>query len=153
MLGRVPERSRGFADECDLLAYVASGNRGSAADFRDDVDPRDMRLDWLAVGASAPPLALTSPLAAAGWLAEVLGQVATLHEQSLYPHTLLRIDAAYGDPAALAALVGATLGVALPTPPAPGNRRVPAGHWRAHATSLGDAFALLTPVAQRLGYE
>lgn len=116
-------------------------------------DPRDMLLEWLAFGALAPPLAMPPPLAAAGWLAAVLGQVATLHEQNLYPHRLLRLDAVLDEPNALAALVGSALGVTLTPAPSPGDRRLPAGHWREHAASLGDAFALLMPVAQRLGYQ
>jgi tetratricopeptide (TPR) repeat protein len=116
-------------------------------------DPRDMLLDWLAFGALAPPLAMPAPLAAARWLAAVLDQVATLHEHDLYPHRLLHLDAVLDEPEALAALVGSALGVPLAAPGALGGRRLPAGHWREHATSLGDAFALLTPVAQRLGYQ
>ena len=48
-------------------------------------DPRDMLLDWLAFGASAP-FALESPVVAARWLAQSLEQVADLQEQDLFPH-------------------------------------------------------------------
>ena len=117
-------------------------------------DPRDMLLDWLAFGASLP-LALASPTAAAQWLASVLHQVAALHELDLFPHQLMRMDEAVNDPHALATLVGSTIGLELAPPPAEalGSRRFPAGHWRAYAEALAEPFALLTPVARRLGYE
>jgi len=116
-------------------------------------DPRDMLLDWLAFGAPASPLAIASPLSAAQWLAEVLGQVATLHEQDLQPHRLLRLDAVVDDAAALTTLVGNALGTTLPIPTGTAYRRFPPGHWRGYAEPLAAAFAALTPVARRLGYE
>lgn len=116
-------------------------------------DPRDMLLDWLAFGAAASPLAIDSPLSAANWLAGVLDQVATLHEQDLYPHRLLRLDAVVDDPAALTTLVGTALGTTLPIPTGTAYRRFPPGHWRAYAEPLAAAFDALTPAARRLGYE
>jgi tetratricopeptide (TPR) repeat protein len=117
-------------------------------------DPRDMLLDWLAFGG-ATPVALADLVAGAQWLATVLNQIAALHEQDLYPHQLLRLDQAADDPAALAALLGGVLGLDLPVPPAGalGAKRFPAGHWRAYAQALAEPFALLAPVARRLGYE
>jgi tetratricopeptide (TPR) repeat protein len=117
-------------------------------------DPRDMLLDWLAFG-SPVPLALTSPTAAAQWLSTVLHQLAALHEQALFPHELLRLDDVMNDPQALANLVGSTLGYELPAPSreAFGPARFPAGRWRLYADALAEPFALLTPVARRLGYE
>ncbi|WP_159016848.1 tetratricopeptide repeat protein [Cognatiluteimonas profundi] len=115
-------------------------------------DPRDMLLDWLAFGA-VPPLAMDTVQAAATWLADVLGQVATLHEQNLHPHRLLRLDAAVDDAAALASAVTAAIDAPLQPATAMASKRFPAGHWRAYADVLGDAFAVLTPAARRLGYE
>jgi len=117
-------------------------------------DPRDMLLDWLAFGTSSPPLAMASPLAAATWLAQVLHQIATLHEQDLFPHRLLRLDAILDDPQALATAVSAAIETPLPTPPAAalGPQRFAASHWRAYADALAEPFAMLTPVARRLGY-
>lgn len=117
-------------------------------------DPRDMLLDWLAFGGPTP-VALADLAAGAQWLATVLNQLAALHEQDLYPHQWLRLDDAADDPAALTALVGGALGLDLPVPPAGalGTRRFPAGHWRAYAQALAEPFAVLTPVARRLGYE
>jgi hypothetical protein len=118
-------------------------------------DPRDILLDWLAFGSTLPPLAMASPLIAARWLAQVLEQVATLHEQDLFPHQLLRLDAILDQPQALADAVGAAIQTPLPAPDANrlGPPHFPAGHWRDYAQALAEPFALLTPVAQRLGYE
>jgi tetratricopeptide (TPR) repeat protein len=115
-------------------------------------DPRDMLLDWLAFGEQTP-FAMPSPLAAAGWLAAMLHQVAALDEQSLYPHRLLRLDEAINDPQQLSDLLGAAINTALPPPPAvPPAPAFPAGHWRTYAQALAEPFALLAPVARRLGY-
>jgi Flp pilus assembly protein TadD len=118
-------------------------------------DPRDMLLDWLAFGAALPPLAMASPLVAATWLAQVLSQIVTLHEENLYPHRLLQLDAAFNDPQALANLISAAIETPLPAPAAGslGPPRFPAGHWRVYNEALTAPFAALTPVARRLGYE
>jgi predicted Zn-dependent protease len=116
-------------------------------------DPRDMLLDWLAFGGQTP-FGMSSPLAAAGWLAAMLHQIAALDEQSLYPHRLLRLDDTLNDPQQLTDLLGAAINTTMPPPPAmPGPvQAFPAGHWRAYAQALAEPFALLTPVARRLGY-
>ncbi len=116
-------------------------------------DPRDMLLDWIAHGAPAP-FALASPEAGARWLAKVLDQVAELHEHNLIAHRLLRMDGVENDMAALAQMLGNALDVSLPAvaPGRFGPDRMAAGRWRDFVEPLGDAFALLTPVAVRLGY-
>lgn len=116
-------------------------------------DPRDMLLDWLAFG-SATPLRIESPRLAAEWLATSLGHLADLHEQDLVPHSLLRMDDIGGDPRAVAGLLGDALGTKLPTPPPGlfGTDRFPAGRWRSYAGPLAAEFAILQPVARRLGY-
>jgi len=114
-------------------------------------DPRDMLLDWIAYGAPLP-LALESPLAGARWLAESLAQVATLHEQDLYPHKLLRLDGHESDPRALAEVLSQAFGVPFPAPAAAAAVRLATGHWRDYRDLLADEFDLLTPVAVRLGY-
>ncbi|MFD0739801.1 tetratricopeptide repeat protein [Lysobacter koreensis] len=116
-------------------------------------DPRDMLLDWLAYGGPVP-LALESPEAGARWMATVLNQIAALHEQDLFPHRLVRLDAIADDPIAIAQALGDALDTRIPALPegAFGPQRFAPGHWRAFAQPLAAAFALLTPVAQRLGY-
>lgn len=117
-------------------------------------DPRDMLLDWLAFGGIVP-LAFESPVAAAGWLADMLGAVATLREQDLYPHRLLRLDDAIEDPAALTDALNVALDIDLPAPPpaSPSQiQRLPAGRWRDYRGPLGEAFEALSAVAQRLEY-
>ncbi len=114
-------------------------------------DPRDMLMDWIAYGA-ALPLAVRSFDEAARWLAESLAQIATLHEQDLYPHKLLRLDGIEHDPQAVATVLSQAFGVPFPVLQTLGAPRLPGGHWRQYRDLLGDQFALLTPVAERLGY-
>ena len=116
-------------------------------------DPRDMLLEWLGYGSPAP-FALESPVIGARWLAQVLGQVADLHEHDLFPHHLMMLDTIADDPLDLAQTIADTLGIETVAPPdnAVNPQNFPAGHWRAYAEPLAAAFALLTPVAQRLGY-
>ena len=114
-------------------------------------DPRDMLLDWVAYGA-AMPLALTSLNEAAQWLARALSQLATLHEESLYPHMIVRMDTVGHDPQAVAGLLQEVFNVRMPPAQAVGTPRFPPGHWLAYREAMGAAFDLLTPVAVRLGY-
>ena len=116
-------------------------------------DPRDMLLEWLGYGSPAP-FALESPVIGARWLAQVLGQVADLHEQDLFPHHLMRLDEIAADPLDLSQTIADTLGIdtIAPRDNATNPQNFPPGHWRAFAEPLAAAFALLTPVAQRLGY-
>lgn len=116
-------------------------------------DPRDMLLDWLAFGSPAP-FALESPVIAARWLAAMVEQVAQLHEQDLFPHRLVKLDDVVDDTVALAQSIADAMQITLTAAPAEAfqPKHFPAGHWRAYAGPLADAFALLTPVAVRLGY-
>ena len=114
-------------------------------------DPRDMLLDWIAYGAPMP-LAVHSTDAAARWLAESLAQVATLHEQDLYPHKLLRLDGHEDNPEAIAALLNEAFGAPFPVLPSVGAKRMASGRWRDYRDLLAAEFALLAPVAERLGY-
>lgn len=116
-------------------------------------DPRDMLLDWLAFGAPIQ-FKFASPQAAAGWLAIHLNQLAVLDEQALFPHTLIRMDELINDEAAAARALGDALGTTLPAPPKGlfGGPRFADGRWRDYAAVLAEPFALLTPVARRLGY-
>lgn len=116
-------------------------------------DPRDMLLDWLAFGGPVP-LALASPEIGARWLAATLSQVADLHEQDLFPHRLIKLDDIAQDVTGLAQALADSLGVRVGVAPESqmGPPRFAAGHWRRFRDTLGEAFDLLTPVAQRLGY-
>lgn len=114
-------------------------------------DPRDTLLDWLAFG-SAAPFAMPSPLEAAHWLAASLGQVAALFENQWYPNRMLRTDDIGNDPRAAAELMGEVLQVQMPVPPSVGAAHFQSGHWRNYREPLADAFALLAPIAQRMGY-
>ncbi|MET0813713.1 MAG: tetratricopeptide repeat protein [Pseudoxanthomonas sp.] len=114
-------------------------------------DPRDMLLEWLAFG-SAAPFAFPSPEAAAEWLAGSLNQVAMLVESQWFPNRLVHTDGIGNDPQLAAALVGQVLETSVPPPSSVGPPHFPAGHWRHYAQALEGAFALLAPVAKRLGY-
>jgi hypothetical protein len=97
---------------------------------------------------------MESPLAAAQWLAASLAQIADIAEQDLYPHRLVRLDDVANEPDGLAQALADALGAHVPAPPAQalGPARLPAGHWQRFAGPLDEAFALLGPVAARLGY-
>jgi hypothetical protein len=116
-------------------------------------DPRDMLMDWLAFGGPVP-LRFDDPVAAARWLAAALSQVADLQEQDLFPHRLVHLDGIEDDPRGVAQLLAYALGVQVPVAPIPsfGPGRLPSGHWQRYAGVLDEAFALLAPVAARLGY-
>lgn len=116
-------------------------------------DPRDMLLDWLAFGAPVP-LRIESPRAAAGWLAVLLNQLAHVHEHDLFPHQWVKLDEIAMDASALAAVASDAVRTPLPGIPAAqlGPPRFPPGHWRRYAEALAGPFALLAPVAKRLGY-
>lgn len=114
-------------------------------------DPRDMLIEWLALGAPAP-LALNSAHEAAEWLARSLAQVATLHEQDLYPHLLIHTDDAVNSPEAMGALLEQAFGLRFPAVRTLGPTTIAPGHWRKYVDVLKPQIALLTPVAVRLGY-
>ena len=114
-------------------------------------DPRDMLIEWLSLGAPAP-FALSSVKDAAQWLARALDQLATLHEQELYPHLIVRIDDVVNNPPGMAELMSHAFSVRIEPVRSLGATTVEAGHWRRYTDALSSAFALLTPVAVRLGY-
>jgi hypothetical protein len=116
-------------------------------------DPRDMLLDWLAFD-SPLQLQVQSPLQMAQWLARHLEHVIVLRESSPMVCTLLRLDEIHADGAAIAAALGAALSTNIAPPPAGffGPQHFAAGYWREFADVLAEPFALLAPVAQRLGY-
>lgn len=114
-------------------------------------DPRDALLDWIAFGGPGAPLP-SSTGAAAQWLATALGHVARVAEEDLFLHRVLRIDGIEQDTAKMRAAIGQALSMTVPETPPLVPERFPSGHWRAYADVLKDEFAVLAPVAQRLGY-
>lgn len=114
-------------------------------------DPRDMLLDWLQRDAFVR-YETGTPERIAAWLAGVLGQVADLVEGDWMPNRVLRLEDIANDAPAIAVAVGEALGMELKPAPALGPSRFPAGRWRDYRDVLSAPFALLAPVAQRLGY-
>ncbi len=114
-------------------------------------DPRDMLLEWLAFG-TVMPFAMPAPARAAGWLAIVLNQAVSLVEEQWFPNRVVRTDQIGNDPQAAAAALSEAMQVTWPAPESVGPALFPAGHWREYAQALAEPFALLTPVAVRMGY-
>ena len=114
-------------------------------------DPRDMLLEWLAFD-TVMPFAMPAPTRAAGWLAIVLNQATSLVEEQWFPNRVVRTDQIGNDPKAAAAALSEAMQVTWPAPGSVGPALFPAGHWREYAQALAEPFALLTPVAMRMGY-
>ena len=124
-------------------------------------DPRDLLLNWLAFGAPAGPV-FADPLDSAAWLANQLDHLLFARDALQLP--VLVVDMDRFDEDAAAAMHGIATFADLPTAPDPQpalQRRtgpgrmpalLPAGRWRAYRGELDAAFALLTPLAERLGY-
>ncbi|MEO8365510.1 MAG: tetratricopeptide repeat protein [Pseudoxanthomonas sp.] len=114
-------------------------------------DPRDMLLEWLAFG-TVMPFAMPAPARAAGWLAIVLNQVTSLVEEQWLPNRVVRTDQIGNDPQAAATALSEAMQLDWPAPPSVGPALFPAGHWREYVQVLAEPFAMLTPVAMRMGY-
>ncbi len=117
-------------------------------------DPRDMLLEWLAFGSSMP-YGIASPIDAALWMARQLQHVVALRKDNLQPHKIVATDHALTNVEAFAAEVGGGLGleeIRVPPVEALGTQRFAFGHWRHYAKPLAEPFALLSQVAQTLGY-
>lgn len=117
-------------------------------------DPRDMLLEWMAFG-SPVPFGLASANDAALWIARQLQHVVALQREQAQPHKIVRTDHALADLEAFASEIGGGLGLEeIRVPPASmfGPERFAFGHWRHYARPLAEPFALLSEVAQSLGY-
>ncbi|NOT88263.1 MAG: tetratricopeptide repeat protein [Lysobacter sp.] len=117
-------------------------------------DPRDMLLEWLAFGSTLP-YGIASPTDAALWMARQLQHVVALRKDNLQPHKIVATDHALTNVEAFAAEVGGGLGleeIRVPPDVALGTQRFAFGHWRHYAKPLAEPFALLSQVAQTLGY-
>jgi tetratricopeptide (TPR) repeat protein len=124
-------------------------------------DPRDLLLNWLAFGAPAGPV-FADPIDSATWLANQLEHLLFARDELHLPAQIVDMDRFDADaPAGMQAIAAFA---DLPTAPDPqpalkdrsGPGRLPtllpAGRWRAYCGELGAAFAVLTPLAERLGY-
>ena len=124
-------------------------------------DPRDLLLNWLALG-NQPSFDLRDPVAGARWLAHTLDRLLDAAEADPAQVLVVRSEALDQDTPATLATVQAFLQLdeALDTDASRAalirlggmTRNLPAGLWRAYAQVLADAFAPLQAVAARLGY-
>ena len=113
-------------------------------------DPRDMLLGWIAYGAPAP-FAVYSVAEVSEWLARSMAQVATLHEQDLYPHLLMRMDDGCDDPRVVADMLQELLHAQIPPADLKGPQRLPAGQLRDNRDVMRAAFDQLPPGAVSQG--
>jgi tetratricopeptide (TPR) repeat protein len=124
-------------------------------------DPRDMLLNWLAFGAPAGPV-FVDPIENAAWLANQLKHLLFARDELQLPTLIVDMDRFDAEPqTALEEIVAFADLSATPDPQPALNRRsgpgrmpslLPAGRWRAYRGELGEAFDLLAPLAERLGY-
>ena len=126
------------------------------------IDPRDALLNWMVFGSAASFVFEPDPRASAQWLADVFTTVVGAVENPGFETVLIRVD----DMDSNAALICNELQSALGLSAAPDAEQLakpvlalggmpnqfPAGHWRHYRDNFTEAFALLTPVAVRLGY-
>jgi tetratricopeptide (TPR) repeat protein len=126
------------------------------------VDPRDAFLNWLVFGSAQSYFFMPDFRNSAQWLATVFASVADTIVNAEQRVSAIRID----DMDSNAALICNELQSALGLSAAPDAEQLakpvlalggmpnqfPAGHWRHYRDNFTEAFALLTPVAVRLGY-
>lgn len=157
---KLAERGQTKAQVIDVLPHVDAEIFSALPHSRLVValaDPRDMLLNWLAFG-SAQRFAVLPLTHAASWLAQGINLVLDLQQSTPERIHLLRSDALDADP--LAALAEAAGFWALETSPSqfmpvnPGAlaQHMSLGQWRAYSDVLAEPFAILAPVAARLGY-
>ena len=124
-------------------------------------DPRDLLLNWLAFGAPAGPN-FTDASASAHWLASQLEHLLFARDVLQLPMHIVDMDRFDSNPAtemkSLAAfadlLTVPSAEPALMRRSGPGRlpTLLPTGRWHAYRDALGEAFAILAPLAGRLGY-
>ncbi|MEP7098770.1 MAG: hypothetical protein ABI748_14005 [Dokdonella sp.] len=124
-------------------------------------DPRDLLLNWLAFG-SPGQMAFASSTSAAVFLQQALEQLAFTIEHDVIP--VHRIDpvALQADPLQTTEDIARFIGLSVTPSPEPAQLRELAsgnhptwladGHWRAYREVLAGPFAVLAPIAQRLGF-
>ena len=126
------------------------------------IDPRDALINWLVFGSAQSYVFLPRITQSAKWLAAGLHALAETLDRGPQKVNVIRIDAPETDAADIAAQLQAALctdgvpdATAIATPIfALGGmpNRFPAGHWRNYRDAFAEAFAVLTPLAVRLGY-
>jgi tetratricopeptide (TPR) repeat protein len=124
-------------------------------------EPRDLLLNWLAFGAPAGPN-FSVANACAHWLASQLEHLLFARDVLQLPTHIVDMDGFDADPMVELKIIATFAD--LPTVPSaepalvrrtgPGGlpTLLPAGRWRAYTDVLGEAFAILAPFAERLGY-
>lgn len=122
-------------------------------------DPRELLLNWIAFG-SLQNYAVQSPQRMAAWLAESLEQLRLRRAAEPARVHLLTVDALAADPQAALREAAAFLGLEGEPGDYASARSVGGevfelapGRWRRYASgALGEAFDLLAPVAEALGF-
>lgn len=124
-------------------------------------DPRDLLLNWLAFGAPAGPT-FTEPLACARWLASQLEHLRLSRDELGLPVQIVDMDRLDAEPAATMQAIAAFAGLPGAPDAGPAQRLrtgvghapnlLPAGRWRAYRQVLGEAMAVLDPLAVAFGY-
>ncbi|WP_374602768.1 tetratricopeptide repeat protein [Arenimonas sp.] len=144
--GLEPSEARDWLPHVDPYTLAALGEARVLVLL---TDPRDALLNWMLHGSLQNYHFLPDIGGAAQWLASALEAVADEAEAS-GRIDLVRLDADAGD---AAGRIEQALGLETPLSGLSGpGRRLPAGHWRHYQDSLAAEFAVLAPVAARLGY-
>ena len=144
--GLDPAESRDWLPHVDAYTFATLGGAKVLVLL---TDPRDALLNWMLHGSLQNYHFLPEISRSAQWLADVLEAVADEAEVS-GRIDLVRLDADAGE---AAQRIEQALGLESPLPGVFGpGQRLPAGHWRHYRESLAEEFALLAPVAARLGY-
>jgi tetratricopeptide (TPR) repeat protein len=113
-------------------------------------DPRDLLLNWMVHGSVQGFMFSNEAVRSAQWLAATLEAIADYREAHPGRVHLVRLDRDAGKAATqLETLL--ELPQTLPALFGPGVR-FPVGHWKKYRTTFAEAFAVLEPVAARLGY-
>jgi len=124
-------------------------------------DPRDLLLNWLAFGAPAGPV-FADPVASAMWLANQLEHLLFSRDDLQLPVLIVDMDRFDADPVTTMQEIAAFADLPTAPDPQPALQRrtgpgklpalLPSGRWRAYCSELDAAFAVLTPLTERLGY-
>lgn len=125
-------------------------------------DPRDAFLNWMVFGSAQSYVFVPNIKQSAKWLAAGYYALADSLAQNPDRVRVVKLDALESDAAAIASTLQTAFGLretpdaellAKPVLALGGMpNQFPAGHWRHYRDNFTEAFALLTPIAVRLGY-